>query len=381
MKSILTVFKKELTRFLTDRRMLVTLIMPGILIFLVYSLMGNFMGSMFGGDDVSPDTQYIVYIENRPQGFEVFDSPRDMKIAVNPDDGAEQAILDKISDETAHLYIVYEEGFGDKLAAGEKPNVDIYYNSLNVQSQYVYAYYTACLERALSRYTLNGDANKSYDVAEESDVASYVITMILPMLLNVLLLSGCLAVASESVAGEKERGTIATLLVTPVKRGYLVLGKVFALALLALVSATSSFLGLIFSLPSLIGVELSAISYGFGEYAALFGVIVITVLLFTVVLTIISTFAKSVKEATALATPVMVLVMVMSLATSLFSIEGIAGYFVPFFNMVLCMTSILSMSFSPVGFLITLAVDAAAFALGVFAIVKMFNSEKVMFNK
>lgn len=381
MKSILTVFKKELTRFLTDRRMLVTLIMPGILIFLVYSLMGNFMGSMFGGDDVSPDTQYIVYIENRPQGFEVFDSPRDMKIAVNPDDGAEQAILDKISDETAHLYIVYEEGFGDKLAAGEKPNVDIYYNSLNVQSQYVYAYYTACLERALSRYTLNGDANKSYDVAEESDVASYVITMILPMILNVLLLSGCLAVASESVAGEKERGTIATLLVTPVKREYLVLGKVFALALLALVSATSSFLGLIFSLPSLIGVELSAISYGFGEYAALFGVIVITVLLFTVVLTIISTFAKSVKEATALATPVMVLVMVMSLATSLFSIEGIAGYFVPFFNMVLCMTSILSMSFSPVGFLITLAVDAAAFALGVFAIVKMFNSEKVMFNK
>lgn len=381
MKSILTVFKKELTRFLTDRRMLVTLIMPGILIYLVYSLMGNFMGSMFGGDDVSPDTQYIVYIENRPQGFEVFDFPRDMKITVNPDDGAEQAILEKISDETAHLYIVYEEGFGDKLAAGEKPNVDIYYNSLNVQSQYVYAYYTACLDRALSRYTLNGDANKSYDVAEESDVASYVITMILPMLLNVLLLSGCLAVASESVAGEKERGTIATLLVTPVKREYLVLGKVFALALLALVSATSSFLGLIFSLPSLIGVELSAISYGFGEYAALFGVIVITVLLFTVVLTIISTFAKSVKEATALATPVMVLVMVMSLATSLFSIEGIAGYFVPFFNMVLCMTSILSMSFSPVGFLITLAVDAAAFALGVFAIVKMFNSEKVMFNK
>lgn len=381
MKNILTVFKKELTRFLTDRRMLFTLILPGILIFVVYTLMGNFMGSMFEDDAPSEDAQYTVYIRNCPEGFEAFDSVSGMKITVNPDDAEADKILQKITDEEAHLYIVYEDGFMEKISAGQKPGVEIYYNSINTESQYIYAYYTACLNETLSVYTLNGDVNKNYNLAEESDVASYIITMILPMILNMLLLSGCLAVVSESVAGEKERGTIATLLVTPVKRSYLVLGKVFALALLALISATSSFLGLIFSLPSLIGVELSAISYGFGEYLALFGIIVITVLLFTVLLTIISTFAKSVKEATGLAVPVMVLVMVVSLATSIFSIGGIAGYFIPFFNVVLCMTSILSFEFSVAGFLITLAVDAAVFALGVFALVKMFNNEKIMFNR
>ena len=41
--SIMTVMKKELTRFFTDRRMvLTTLLMPGLMIYLLYSFMGTF---------------------------------------------------------------------------------------------------------------------------------------------------------------------------------------------------------------------------------------------------------------------------------------------------------------------------------------------------
>ena len=105
------------------------------------------------------------------------------------------------------------------------------------------------------------------------------------------------------------------------------------------------------------------------------------VLLFTVILTIISTYAKSVKEASGLATPVMVLILVLSLASSIFSIDGIVGYFIPLFNVVLCVTSIVSMEFSLAGFLLTLGVNAVLIGAGVFALVKMFDSEKVMFNR
>mgnify|MGYP002564867313 CR=1 FL=1 len=69
----------------------------------------------------------------------------------------------------------------------------------------------------------------------------------------VFLFSGCMAVAPESIAGEKERGSIATLLVTPLGRGELAMGKVISLGCISLLSGASSFLGTMLSLPKLMG--------------------------------------------------------------------------------------------------------------------------------
>ena len=51
MKDILTIMKKELVRFLTDKRMIATLFLPGILIYMIYSFMGGVMGDMFEADE------------------------------------------------------------------------------------------------------------------------------------------------------------------------------------------------------------------------------------------------------------------------------------------------------------------------------------------
>ena len=93
----------------------------------------------------------------------------------------------------------------------------------------------------------------------------------LPMLLMIFLFSGCLSVAPESIAGEKERGTIATLLVTPVKRSSIALGKILALSIIALLSGASSAVGTILALPKLMGPAgaLSGDVYGPGDYLAL----------------------------------------------------------------------------------------------------------------
>ena len=60
-------------------------------------------------------------------------------------------------------------------------------------------------------------------------MSAQMITMMLPYLLLIFLFTGCVAITSESIAGEKERGTINTLLVTPTKRSYLAIGKIIAL--------------------------------------------------------------------------------------------------------------------------------------------------------
>lgn len=71
-----------------------------------------------------------------------------------------------------------------------------------------------------------------------------IFSSMLPMLLMIFLFTGCMSVAPESIAGEKERGTIATLLVTPVKRSHIAIGKIIALSIIALLSGISSTLGI-----------------------------------------------------------------------------------------------------------------------------------------
>lgn len=65
--------------------------------------------------------------------------------------------------------------------------------------------------------------------------------------------------APESIAGEKERGTIATLLVTPMRRSSLALGKVFSLSIIALLAGCSSFIGTFAALPKMMGGELTGV--------------------------------------------------------------------------------------------------------------------------
>ena len=52
MKQILTIMKKELKRFFCDRRMVMTtVLLPGLMIYLIYSLMGNALTDSFGVDE------------------------------------------------------------------------------------------------------------------------------------------------------------------------------------------------------------------------------------------------------------------------------------------------------------------------------------------
>lgn len=390
MKEMLTVFKKELKRFLTDKRMVITLLLPGVLIFVLYSIMGMFMTD-FLTDTYGDGGEYIVYIENEPSQLSAITDTDAYDITVYTEyDLSEEEIKEGIMDESIHLYVIFEENFWedmlayDALSGETAPRVEIYYNSLSAESQVMYSYYVACLnaieESLANKFDINAGADE-YDLSTDSDLSSYILSMMLPMLLNTLLLSGCMAVSSEAIAGEKERGTIATLLVTPASRTSIAVGKVLALSLVSLISSVCSFVGLILSLPTLMGVSFTALPYALGDYLIMLAIIVLSSLLFTALLTVISAFAKSVKEASSMASVVMIVVVVVSLMGSFISLEGIVGYFIPVFNIVLCFTEILSSGISVAGFLITVCVNVAVFALLVLLLAKMFDSERIMFNR
>lgn len=389
MKNIFTVIKKELARFFGDKRLIVTtVLLPGILIYVLYSLMGSFITDI---GTVDEDYEYKTYIINQPQiftgafekGFELLDL----------DGETQDDIKQKIYQGDCDLLIVFPENFDedmleyDVFSGQSAPNVQMYYNSAETNSYSAYYAAAAILNTIESTLSNKFDINSGeavYDLATQDDVSTQIISMILPMLLLVMLFSGCMAVAPESIAGEKERGTVATLLVTPLKRSHLAIGKIVSLSVVAVLSGISSFIGIILALPKLMGgimAENAMALYGFSDYLMLFGVVISTVLLLVSLISVISALAKSVKEANSMVTPLMITVTLLGVF-SMFS-EGAAAfwyYLIPVFNSAVAITAITSFAATPLYIVLCIAVNLVFTVLLVLLLTLMFKSEKIMFS-
>ena len=201
----------------------------------------------------------------------------------------------------------------------------------------------------------------------------------------IFLFSGCMAIAPESIAGEKERGTIATLLVTPMKRGQLAMGKIISLGIIGLLSGISSFVGTMLSLPKLMGTESNAMYasvYSVTDYILLLLVILTTVLVLVGALAVISAFAKTVKEAGSMIMPLMVVVMVISITSMLGSgaPKEFYWYLIPFYNSVQGMTGIFDFPYSGINIVACLVSNLIYTGILSTVLAKMFGSEKIMYS-
>ena len=380
MKTILTVLKKELRRFFTDTRMLTSIFLPGILIYVIYSLLGGVVTDFTTQEIIN----YTIYVENEPVELSDIYNETSWTVNKNIEDLSKEEILLKIKEGTVDLYIVYEDEFSSKIQNSTGiPMVEIYYNSTSDSSLSIHSYTVAFLEMYESSLANKFNVNSQLDLASQEDVSVKIIGMILPFILITFLISGAMGICSESIAGEKERGTIATLLVTPVKRSDLVIGKIGALGITTIASAFVSFLGLILSIPKLAGGEFNFNVYGIDTLLSLLLVVVITALFFTTLLTIVSTYAKSVKEATTLAGPLMIVVMVVGMTGMMSSgaNTNLVMYIIPVYNSIQAVTGILNQAFDIWAIIITIVTNIVYISLGVFLLTKMFNSEKIMFNK
>ena len=390
----LTIIKKEFARFFGDRQLVFTaVIMPGLLIYLIYSLMGTGINSMISD---SENQQMTLQVENMPESMSTMllahNVPPMCKVvmgAFSDDD------IKKLEDKELNtLLIRFPANFDQQvedyysLESESIPNIEIYYNSANMASNMVYDRLCDEIMSFERGYQINESGaeqpTKKYDVATDS-IDSMIWSKILPMLIVMLLFSGVMAIAPSAIAGEKERGTIATLLVTPMRRNELALGKIVSLSCIALLSGTSSFIGIALSLPNMIqteGAELG-LDYTVNDYMALMFIIFATVLIMASAVSLLSALAKDVKNAGTMITPFMLVVMVAGLLPLMQdgATESLASYAIPFYNSIETFTAIFAHKLQWSAVLITVASNVVYTGVAVWGLTKMFNSEKVMFSK
>ena len=392
----LTIIKKEFARFFGDRQLLfTTVIMPGLLIYLIYSFMGMAMKKM-----ATEGTNELVTlcVENLPASMapliDAIPATAVSQQAVSQED------IDRLEDKSLNVVLVrFPEAFDEKVASYDPqsgiaaPNVEIYYNSANNASSRVYhileTSLTAYEDQLSNRFDINraDSEGAAYDKASSDEMLGSILSKLIPMLILMLLFSGVMAIAPSAIAGEKERGTIATLLVTPLRRNELALGKVVSLSCIALLSGISSFIGIVLSLPKMIPTDAAGVELGLNftgsDYVVLLLIIFATVLIMASAVSILSALAKDVKNAGTMITPFMLVVMFCGL-TPMFqngAPESLTAYLIPFYNSIQVMTSVFAHEMRWMPVIVTLAANVVYTGIAVWVLTRMFNSEKVMFSK
>ncbi len=397
----LTIIKKEFARFFGDRQLIFTaIIMPGLLIYLIYSFMGSGISSMVteGMDD-----NVTLRVENMPQSLApMFDGADSMNITVLPTPFSQKDI-DQLEDKDLNIVLMrFPTDFDLQLntydpQSGEPaPNIEIYYNSTNNATQRVYhmleGMLTAFEESICNRFDINrvdeenGEAPR-FDQATDDSIGAMIWSKILPMLILMMLFSGVMAIAPSAIAGEKERGTIATLLVTPMRRNELALGKIISLSGIALLSGISSFIGIALSLPKMIQGDVDASSLGFNyssvDYIVLLITILASVLIMASAVSLLSALAKDVKNAGTMVLPFMLVIMLAGLMPMFQTgaSENIAIYFIPFYNSIEVMTAVFAHEMQWMPVIISLAANMIYTGIAVWGLTRMFCSEKIMFSR
>ncbi len=392
-----TIIRKEFARFFGDRQLVfTTVIMPGLLIYLIYSLMGVGIRNMEtqGEQDV-----VTVRVENMPQSVAPLLASLDSSIAL-VQQPVSQADIDALQDKEINAVLMrFPANFDDLVATYDPqggqpaPNVEIYYNSTNNASNRVFT----IMETALNAYE-DGMANRfdinradeegqTFNQASDDQVLGDILSKLLPMLIIMMLFSGVMAIAPSSIAGEKERGTIATLLVTPMRRNELAIGKIVSLSCIALLSGISSFVGIALSLPNMIqaggdGIDIP-FNYTTSDYVALLLVIFASVLVMASAISLLSALAKDVKNAGTMITPFMLVIMLAGLLPMFQTetVHSLVNYFIPFYNSIQVMADVFAHSLNWTALFITLGSNIVYTGIAIWGLTRMFNSEKVMFSK
>jgi len=397
MKNIFTIMHRELMRFFKSPTMMFALLSPGIVLFIVYSLMG---GMMHEDNDKAKMREYTVYVVNLDSmpaeiptiiAAPVTEGGLEHKFAFKAITAGDlDAKKELLKTGGVDLVLVFDVDFMEAIESGAipLPEVQIFYNPSDSNSYYAF---NSVLWPALYMFqeTLAPTpfASPIIQVLDEDKAIAGFIAMIIPMMLLMFLALGCVTVTPESIAGEKERGTMATLLVTPTKRGHIAIGKIASLSILAIISAVGAFVGVLASLPKLLGESLldgrsPFAMYGFTNIALLLCVMVVTVLFIVSIMAAASTFAKNIKEATAIVTPLMFVFGVIGMLTAMVGIPtAFWHYLIPVYNAASCIVAIISLEAVLLNIIITIVSNLVFVVVLVWLLTRLFNNEKIMFAK
>lgn len=398
-KNIRLLFSKELIGAVRDRRTLIlTVFFPLFFYPLIVGVMGHFTTAEQGRLDTMVPTVIIVdhsddqmfqdrvrqtsafyplFVSDVESGLqELQDKTGQVMMAANKDAGGPGIGLD------ITLYYDQTDQIGVVAAARVRDFLQIYLNDV--------------LREKLDTLGMDYDSLSPpinltvQNVATGESMGRMILSRLLPYFMVLAILTGAMGLGAEITAGEKERGTIATLLVSQLSRTEIVLGKFLTILTVSLVSSILSAVGLLVGVH-FFGGSLTTTGAAQGVQAtfslslASFGWMLVVLIPLAIILSalvvIVGTYARSQKEASTYLMPIyMVIVLIGLVSMSGGSTFVGARFLIPIANALYALQEIIvgNLQFSHLVY--TLVANTVCGGILIAASVQAFKREAVLFR-
>src|SRR6516162_71280 len=382
---VLHIFRKDLVETLRDRR---TVVMAFVVPALVYPLLFTLLGSV--ATDKRGDLE-----RTRPRVAAWGPVPEsswpvvDRRDPPPPDPEAEARRL--VASKKVHVVLLTRSG-----ASSASIPIRVLSDSTNVDSDAMERRVSRALtdhgaELLRQRMTALGQdasAARPLDIREEdlADAArrgASFAAALLPYLLLVLVATSGSYAALDLPAGEKERGTLQTLLTAPVRSVEIVAGKYLAVLTLTLAATVCNLGSLALTLSrATAAMESGArFSLGLSSAGAIFLTVLPAALLIVALLMAIGVLARSYREGQSYLMPFLLLVMLAGFASFLPGAELSAGTaLVPLLNVTLLVHDILIGKAGATQVMVVWAVSLAWAVLGILLAARVFQTEQVLLS-
>lgn len=381
-KTIFEIFKKEIRDILRDKKTLRMMVLVPLFLF---PLIIIFMSYIFE----ALDSQSINKFNNIGINFEtneVIDSIVN-ELDIQTTYASQEELEKMLENGEINAYITCDDN-----------KYTIYYDEASIQSIHAYGLASTMLEnykivlqdKILTEQNVN--SNEVINVIQVSEVnvsktnsySSQIINM-LPVFIIMAITLAATYPAIDVTAGEKERGTLETLLTFPIKNSELIIGKYLAVVASAVLSAIISFIATFGSFliiqENLSIYATSKITLSLSSSVAIILVLVVYSLFISGLTIAISSFSKSFKEAQNALTPVNFLPIIPMFIMMIGINSSYLISIVPYLNFSLAINDILNGNVNLIFMLLMFLSTIVYAGIMIFTIVKLYKQEKILFSR
>ncbi|MGC1187081.1 MAG: ABC transporter permease [Candidatus Acidiferrales bacterium] len=400
LRDIGIVYRKEMKDSLRDRRTLISMIAVPILLMPLLTIGIGVLSADIVGHAMEEVPKVMILGGADSQGVVAgLRAQSDIQVVPAAPDYAQE-----IGDKRIRAAVEIPPGFEASLSAGTPATVTVYdyKNDLksSIAADRLQKFFRDLRDRTvrqrLEAQRLPDSLIHPFDV-DEQNVASpekatgELVGGIVPYFVILLCLTGAIYPAIDLTAGEKERGTMETILSSPVSRTDLVFGKFLtvltaslATAFLAVISMGVSFgiaKGALMSLTNSGQASGFALSISSESVAAVFAMVLPLAVLFSAALLAVALYAKSYKEAQSYLQPLTIIVVIPGVVSLLPGVELNARLaLIPILNTSLVSKEILTGTYHWHYIALIFISSCVYAAIALVIAVKLFEREDVLFR-
>jgi sodium transport system permease protein len=400
LRNVGIVYRKELIDSLRDRRTVISMIVVPLLVMPLLTIgMGILSVTLVGMAMREIPQVMILGGQDSPNVIAQLKQVKDLRIVP-----AKQDYADEISNKQIRAAVEIPPGFEAKLAAGESSTVNIYMYAGELKSGFgaerLQRFFRELRDRTVREHLearqLPESLTRPFDIEEKNvappeKVGGAILGGLVPYFVILLCLTGAMYPAMDLTAGEKERGTMETILCSPVSRTHLVFGKFLMVLTASIATAVLAITAMAFSFGAgkrmLLGLTNGAtdaalqITITGKAIVSIFFVVMPLAVFFSAALLALSLFAKSFKEAQSYISPLMIVVVLPAVAAVLPGVElNPALALVPVLNTSLVSKEIITGTYHW-NLIALIFLSSSVYAGVALAIaVKLFQREDVLFR-